>query len=132
VASLNPPAAAPAAAHADAEAAAARRDKREILFVLVHHPKLLQVLAAAVRAARPKGSLVSLVDVVGNRPPGLHAIILARLAARALGVRLWRTLGEGSRLTLGSPTGFRKAVSQPSDLPLQRLVLIPQPLGLPP
>ncbi len=103
---------------------------RDILLVLLRHPGLFQVLAVAMRATRSDQRFVALIEVVGDRPPGLHAVVLSGLATRTLRVCLRRAFREGRRLALARPMSFRKTLSQPSDFFLLHFVLFAQFLDL--
>jgi len=122
VSSLDPSAAADAAAHVDPEATHPRLDLWDVLLILLLDLGLLEILAAAVRT-RPDRCLIALVDMVGDRSSCFDAVVFAGLASGTLWVRNGWSLGEGSRLALARPLGFRDALSQLSVLFLQLLDL---------
>jgi hypothetical protein len=131
VTSLYAPTALLAATHLDEEQSDARPELRDVLFVSYCLTRRFDIAAAAVGAARADRCLVLLVDVVGNRPARLHAVVPARLAPRTLGVGLRGTLREGGGLSLASavkpPRDPRAAERSPPSAPPPASAAVPSP-----
>src|SRR5262249_10137433 len=77
--------------------------------------------AAAVGAGAGQGRLVDLVDLFGGGrlAVGLGAVVLARLAARFLGLGRGLALGEGGGLALAGAEGRGEFTPEPIVLGLR-------------
>jgi hypothetical protein len=104
MAALHAASAVAAASDMDTESAA-DGFARDLGLVLFGDFRLLQVLAATVRARLGQRNFVLLVGRCGRLAVGVPAIGIAGLAARWFGVRLRGAFGEGGGLALAGPAG---------------------------
>src|SRR5579884_2491789 len=114
VAALHAAATLPAAADVNVELTV-DRPTRDLDLVLMVDVRLVDG-TAAVGAGVGQRRLVGFVDLLGRLAMGLGAVVLARLAAGLLRLRLGRPLGEGRRLAFPRPALFVEQASQVFDL----------------
>ncbi len=114
MAALHAAATLPAAADVNVELTV-DRPTRDLDLVLMVDVRLVDG-TAAVGAGVGQRRLVGFVDLLGRLAMGLGAVVLARLAAGLLRLRLGRPLGEGRRLAFPRPALFVEQASQVFDL----------------
>ena len=127
MAPLSARAAAPAAPDPDPKAPHMRaRCDRDVLLVLVGYALEIELTATA-RAAVGQRHLDRLIDMLGNRPVRVTAMLGAAPASRPPWTRLRIILRERRRLALAGAPGRLQLRAKPRVLGQQTLVLRPQP-----
>jgi hypothetical protein len=124
VAGLDAPPAAPAAADVHAVAGdVGGLGLGEVFLVLVGHPLVRDVAAAAVWACLGQRHVHLPIDPLGHHPTRAHPVVRPGLATRPFRIGLGAVAGKRRGLTLARPFQLLDPGPQPLVVPPQLLIL---------